>query len=116
MRGLRGRAAAVRPLARGPAPLPAPASYAGASRGRSSRLKRGERALLDPLAALLAPLVPAGAVLVPLVTPRRRAAERGFDQAAASWRAGSPLCAAAACADVLRKRGPAQRGSDGPTG
>jgi len=72
-------------------------------------MKRGERAYLGPLAALLGPLLPAGAVLVPVPTTRRRAAERGFDQAvelahrAAASRTGRIVAA-------LRKTGAAQRG------
>jgi predicted amidophosphoribosyltransferase len=54
--------------------------YSGPLREAILGLKRGERAYLDPLAALLAPLVPLGTALVPVTTTRRRAAERGFDQ------------------------------------
>ena len=87
----------------------AASDYAGAVRAAILALKRGERAYLEPLAALLAPLVPPGSVLVPLTTTRRRSAERGFDQAlelacrVAVRRSGT-------CVDVLRKRGAAQRG------
>jgi predicted amidophosphoribosyltransferase len=83
--------------------------YGGAVREAILALKRGERAYLDPLAGLLAPLVPFGATLVPLTTTRRRAAERGFDQArelarrVAVLRSGSTV-------DLLCKRGAAQRG------
>jgi predicted amidophosphoribosyltransferase len=72
-------------------------------------MKRGERAYLEPLARLLAPLVAAGSVVIPVPTTRRRAAERGFDQArelarrAAGERDGVYL-------DVLEKHGSAQRG------
>jgi predicted amidophosphoribosyltransferase len=87
----------------------AASDYGGAVREAILALKRGERAYLDPLAGLLAPLVPFGAVLVPVTTTRRRAAERGFDQArelacrVAVLRSGSTV-------DLLRKRGAAQRG------
>jgi predicted amidophosphoribosyltransferase len=83
--------------------------YSGALRDAVLSVKRGERACLEPLAALLAPLVPAGTAIVPAVTTRRRAAQRGFDQArelaerVARLRAGWT-------ADILRKRGAAQRG------
>jgi len=72
-------------------------------------LKRGERAYLDPLAALLAPLVPAGAVLVAVPTTRRRAAERGFDQARELARRAAALRSASSI-DLLRKHGAAQHG------
>jgi predicted amidophosphoribosyltransferase len=84
-------------------------TYSGVLRDAILACKRGERAYLRPLAALLAPLVPPGAILIPVVTTRRRAAERGFDQACelarhvAAARAGG-------VADVLRKRGAPQRG------
>lgn len=83
--------------------------YGGVLRDAILAVKRGERACLTPLAALLAPLVPEGRVLVPVVTTRGRAAERGFDQArelasrVARERGGT-------CADVLRKRGAPQHG------
>jgi predicted amidophosphoribosyltransferase len=83
--------------------------YGGVLRDAILAVKRGERACLAPLAALLAPLVPNGTVLVPVVTTPGRAAERGFDQArelalrVAHARAGT-------CADVLRKRGAPQQG------
>lgn len=72
-------------------------------------MKRGRRDVLDPLAALVAQLVPASAVLVPAVTLRRRAAERGFDQARELARRAAELTGARWC-DVLCKRGRAQRG------
>jgi len=83
--------------------------YSGALRDAILGLKRGERAYLAPLAALLAPLVPPGTAIVPVVTTRRRAAERGFDQArelaqrVAALRSGWTD-------ELLRKRGAAQRG------
>jgi predicted amidophosphoribosyltransferase len=89
----------------------AAAPYDGHVRSAVLAMKRGERAYLDPLAALIAARVPECTVLVPAVTSRRRAAERGFDQArelalrAARLRDGS-------VADVLRKRGAAQRGGN----
>lgn len=87
----------------------AASDYAGAVRDAILAVKRGERACLDPLAALMAPLVPAGSVLVPLTTTRRRAAERGFDQARELARRVA-LRRGGACADILRKHGSAQRG------
>jgi predicted amidophosphoribosyltransferase len=83
--------------------------YSGTLRDAILGLKRGERAYLDPLAALLAPLVPPGTAIVPVSTTRRRAAERGFDQArelaqrVAALRSGW-------VDDLLRKRGAPQRG------
>ena len=87
----------------------AASEYGGAVRDAILALKRGERAYLQPLALLLAPLVAPGAVLVPVTTTRRRAAERGFDQA------HELACRVAASAGgsavaLLRKRGAAQRG------
>lgn len=84
-------------------------SYAGPVRDAIVTMKRGERAYLDPLAALVAPLVPAGAVLVPVRTTAGRAAERGFDQAVALALRIARL-RDASCADILRKRGGPQRG------
>jgi predicted amidophosphoribosyltransferase len=83
--------------------------YSGPLRDAILGLKRGERAYLDPLAALLAPLVPPGTAVVPVTTTRRRAAERGFDQA----RELARRVAALRCGwidDVLQKHGAAQRG------
>jgi len=83
--------------------------YAGPVRDAVLALKRGERAFLDPLAALLSRYVAAHSVLVPLRTTRRRAAERGFDQASElAQRVAGLRCGE--CADVLLKRGAAQRG------
>ena len=59
----------------------AAAAYDGHVRAAVLAMKRGERAYLDPLAHLLATRLPPGATVVPVVTTRRRAAERGFDQA-----------------------------------
>ena len=89
----------------------AASEYAGAVRGAILGLKRGERAYLDPLAELLAPLVPPGTAIVPVTTTARRAAERGFDQARELARRVAVL-RSGSVADVLRKRGAAQRGLD----
>jgi len=89
--------------------IDAAGDYEGALREAILGLKRGERAYLDPLAALVAPLVAPGTILVPAPTSRRRAAERGFDQArelaqrVARLRSGTVT-------DVLLKRGGAQHG------
>jgi predicted amidophosphoribosyltransferase len=87
----------------------AASSYDGLIRDAILALKRGERAYLDPLAALMSPLVPFGVAVVPLTTTRRRAAERGFDQAR---ELAHRVCAARDgwVADVLHKRGAAQHG------
>ena len=82
--------------------------YDGALRDAVVAMKRGER---DPLAVFAALLdaAPIAGVLVGLPTTRRRAAERGFDQAPALAR----LVAArrnVACAQLLRKLGRAQEG------
>jgi predicted amidophosphoribosyltransferase len=87
----------------------AASEYAGPVRAAILAVKRGERAYLDPLAALLAPLVPVGSVLVPLTTTRRRSAERGFDQARELARRVA-LRRSGTCLDLLRKHGAAQRG------
>jgi predicted amidophosphoribosyltransferase len=107
----RCRAAAIASSIRvGSLEVRAAAAYAGHVRSAVLAMKRGERAYLDPLAALLAAHLPMHAVLVPVVTTRRRAAERGFDQArelarrAAAQRGGC-------MADVLCKRGGPQRGA-----
>lgn len=87
----------------------AASDYSGAVREAILALKRGERAYLDPLAELLAPLVARGTTVVPVTTTRRRAAQRGFDQArelarrVAALRSGSSV-------DLLRKHGAAQHG------
>ena len=93
----------------GELPVRAACVYAGAGADAIRSMKRGERAYLDPLAALVAQLVPASAVLVPAVTLRRRAAERGFDQARELVRRAAAI-SGASVADVLVKRGRAQRG------
>lgn len=83
--------------------------YAGIVREAVVAMKRGERAYLDALAALTAPLVPRGAVLVPVPTTRRRVAERGFDQTRElARRIGAER--AAVVAEILEKHGAAQRG------
>jgi predicted amidophosphoribosyltransferase len=104
-------AAAARPVTTWVDGLPVRAAgdYAGPLREALLATKHGERAYLDPLARLLAPLVDSGAVVVPLVTTRRRAAERGFDQARELARRVAAL-RAGTCAELLRKRGGAQRG------
>jgi predicted amidophosphoribosyltransferase len=83
--------------------------YAGPLRGAILALKRGERAYLDPLAALLAALVPPERILIPLPTTRRRSAERGFDQAR-ELAARTASRSGGTAVDVLRKHGAAQRG------
>jgi predicted amidophosphoribosyltransferase len=83
--------------------------YDGALRDAILALKRGERAFLDPLAALVAPLVPEGAAIVPLRTSRRRAAARGFDQSYELARRVAEL-RGGWVDDVIRKRGGAQHG------
>ena len=90
-------------------PLRAAGTYEGSLREAILAVKRGERGCLDPLAALLAPLVLEGTAIVPVRTTRRRAAQRGFDQAVELAR----RVAAARGGwvdDVLRKDGAAQRG------
>ncbi len=87
----------------------AAALYRGTAIDAVLAMKRGQRDVLDPLGALVAQLVPASAVLVPAVTLRRRAAERGFDQARELARRAAALSGARWC-DVLRKRGRPQRG------
>jgi len=96
-------------LAAGDLMVYAAGAYDGDLRAAILAVKRGERAYLDPLAALLACALPPGAILVPAVTTRRRAAERGFDQARELAHRAAGRCGAQV-ADVLRKRGGAQRG------
>lgn len=83
--------------------------YAGLIAEAIVAMKRGERAYLEPLAALVAPLAEPGALLVPVPTTRCRSAERGFDQ---SSEIAARVARLRGCgyADVLRKRGAAQRG------
>ena len=87
----------------------AASDYEGAVRDAILAMKRGERAYLDPLAALLAPLVEAGSIIVPVATTRQRAAERGFDQGRELARRVADI-RSATYDDVLVKRGAAQRG------
>ncbi len=89
----------------------AAAAYAGHVRAAVLAMKRGERAFLDPLAALIAARVPDGSVLVPAVTTGRRANERGFDQAR-ELASRAALLRGGVVADVLRKHGAAQRGGN----
>jgi predicted amidophosphoribosyltransferase len=83
--------------------------YAGVLRTAVLGMKRGERAYLAPLASILAPLVDVESVVVAVPTTRRRAAERGFDQARELARRVS---AERGCSNlhILQKRGSAQRG------
>ncbi len=83
--------------------------YEGAVREAILAMKRGERAYLDPLAALLAPLIEPGSIIVPVATTRKRAAQRGFDQGRELARRVAEI-RSATCEDVLVKRGGAQRG------
>ena len=83
--------------------------YDGALRDAILAMKRGERAYLDPLAALVAPLVEPGSIIVPVATTRRRAAARGFDQGRELARRVAEM-RSATCEAVLVKRGGAQRG------
>jgi predicted amidophosphoribosyltransferase len=84
-------------------------SYAGVFRRAIVAMKHGERAYLDPFAALLAGLVAAGVPLVPLPTSSRRRAARGFDQAVELARRAA-VARGSVCFNVLVKRGAAQRG------
>jgi predicted amidophosphoribosyltransferase len=93
----------------GALPVRAACVYAGTLAHAVRGMKRGERAYLDSLGMLVGQLVPASAVLVPAVTLRRRAAERGFDQARELAHRAAAL-SGATVADVLVKRGRAQRG------
>ena len=104
-------AASARPvnIILGDLTIRAAGDYDGAVRDAILALKRGERAYLEPLAALLAPLVPPGTAIVPVATTRRRAAERGFDQARELARRVAAL-RSGWTDEVLRKRGAAQRG------
>jgi predicted amidophosphoribosyltransferase len=87
----------------------AASDYDGAVREAILGMKRGERAYLDPLAALLAPLVERGSIIVPVATTRQRAAARGFDQGRELARRVAEI-RSATYDDVLVKRGAAQRG------
>jgi predicted amidophosphoribosyltransferase len=91
-------------------PVRAAGVYDGVVRDAILALKRGERAYLDPLATLLAPLVEPGSAIVPLRTSRRRSGARGFDQAVELAKRVAGL-RAGWVDDVLQKRGPAQHGS-----
>ena len=84
-------------------------AYAGIVREAIVAMKRGERAYLDALGALVAPAVERGCVLVPVPTTRRRIAERGFDQTRELARRIGHI-RGAHVADVLAKQGAAQRG------
>jgi predicted amidophosphoribosyltransferase len=91
--------------------LTAAGSYTSVLRQAIVAMKRGERDYLDPFAALLAELTLPGIPLVPLPTSRRRAAARGFDQAVELAMRAARVTGAP-CANVLEKRGIAQRGLD----
>jgi predicted amidophosphoribosyltransferase len=86
-------------------------SYDGLLRRAIVAMKQGERAYLDPFAALLAGLVAPGVPLVPLPTSRGGRAARGFDQAVELARRAA-VRQHSVCCDVLVKRGIAQRGLD----
>ena len=100
---------AAQTIARGDLTVYAAYDYAGIVRDAIVAMKRGERAYLDPLAALAAPLVTRGATLVPVPTTRGRIAERGFNQSRELARRVARL-RGAGVADVLTKHGAAQRG------
>ncbi|HYZ16906.1 MAG TPA: hypothetical protein VE591_10915 [Candidatus Acidoferrum sp.] len=84
------------------------APYEGALRRAIVAMKRGERDPLDVFATLLES-APIDGVLVPLPTARRRAAERGFDQAVSLARRLA-LRRGIAVAEVLTKHGRSQEG------
>lgn len=90
-------------------PVIAAGRYAGPLADAIRAVKRGERAGLEPLALLLAAHVRPAGVLVPAVTLRGRAAERGFDQARELARRAAAR-AGVAWADVLVKHGSPQQG------
>jgi len=89
--------------------LTAAGSYRGLLRRAIVAMKRGERDYLDPFAALLAEMTVPGIPLVPLPTTRGRSAARGFDQGI-ELAARTARLAQTSWADVLEKRGIAQRG------
>lgn len=82
--------------------------YEGALRRAIVAMKRGERDPLDVFATLLE-RAPVDGVLVPLPTARRRAAERGFDQAVSLARRLA-LRRGLGVAEILTKHGRAQEG------
>ena len=86
-------------------------SYDGLLRRAILAMKQGERAYLDPFAALLSRVVPTGVPVVPLPTSGRRRAGRGFDQAVELARRLAVL-RDGTCSEILIKRGIAQRGLD----
>jgi predicted amidophosphoribosyltransferase len=84
-------------------------AYDGLLRAAIVAMKHGERGYIDAFARIVAPLVPDGAVLVPLPTTRLRRAQRGFDQAVAIVRAVAAL-RGESWLDALVKTGAPQRG------
>ena len=84
--------------------------YEGPLRTAILAIKRGERAPLDALGALIAPHVAAPASLVPVPTSRARAARRGFDQAILLAHALQRRVPGLRVAHVLEHRGSAQAG------
>jgi predicted amidophosphoribosyltransferase len=84
-------------------------TYDGLLRSAIVAMKSGERAYLDPFAALFAELIGPDVPLVPLPTSRGRCAMRGFDQAVELARRAAIRRGCAVHA-VLAKRGAAQRG------
>ena len=101
------------PLLAGDVPVTAVGRYAGSLRRAILAFKRGRRDVGDMLGELLAercgPL-PAGVVLVPVPTTRRRRGERGYDQSVClaktlGVRHGRPVLVA-----LVQSKGDAQRG------
>jgi uncharacterized protein (DUF427 family)/predicted amidophosphoribosyltransferase len=84
--------------------------YEGALRAAILAIKRGERAPVAALAALMAPHLDRGAILIPVPTTRARAARRGFDQAVLLAHALQRRVPSVRVAHVLEHRGASQAG------
>lgn len=84
--------------------------YAGALRAAIVEFKRGRRAFVSDFAALVAPLIDQGTILVPIPTTRRRIAERGYDQTVLLARALRATQGIGVAEMLCRPRSAAQHG------
>jgi predicted amidophosphoribosyltransferase len=86
------------------------AAYEGSVRAAVLALKDGRRDVAEALGRIMAPLVPAGATLVPVPTTVKRRRVRGLDGVALVARCAAAIAGARVVLALDQRSGDAQRG------